>query len=335
MPKVIRHELAKAGVFGESGTVVTADDLKEVFETFQGKAPITPGHTLADWMPAMGFVTEVSYDPKTTVFIGEKIELSDILADTIDEKLFGNWSIGIRRRKSDGKKYLHHLAVLGAVPPQIKDLKILDMPFINMADDADTEERWTFKLSDANNSKWGVMGDILRRLRDAFVADKGVEEADKIINTWEIETIKSVEESQTDDVYAADHKSNKEEKEMSDKDKDKGKENIELADAVQKNKKLEDALRSSKKDALRAAISGKVPAAKTELVMQLADALPVEDAIELSDDKGGKRKVSAVDILTEIFRALPLPVNPGETDMGDAAGQGENDVNGSKVLKNV
>ena len=35
------------------------------------------------------------------------------------------WSASFKRRASDGKYYLHHLAFLGEVPPKIKDLKIL------------------------------------------------------------------------------------------------------------------------------------------------------------------------------------------------------------------
>jgi hypothetical protein len=58
-------ELAKVGRFGQDGVMVTDIDLKEVSETFQGDAPITLGHNLADWMPRFGTVKSVVFD---TVF---------------------------------------------------------------------------------------------------------------------------------------------------------------------------------------------------------------------------------------------------------------------------
>lgn len=335
MPKTVRKELAKAGIFGEDGTIVTDADLREITETFSGKAPITLGHTLADWMPALGFVTAVSYDPKTTLFIGEKVELSDLIDQAMEEKLYGNWSVGIRRRKSDGKKYLHHLAILGAVPPKIKDLKILDAPVINMSDDADTEERWTFKLSD-DSYRFPLLGRILQRLRDYVIEKDGQEAADRIINTWEIDELKRIEETKSEDLYAADNTRKKEDKTMAgEQDKGKGSDSVELSDAKTRASNLEAALRNSRKDSIKAAAQGKVPADKMPLVMELADTLPVDESIELSDSDGKKRKTSPLDLLQEIFSAIPLPVKPGSVDMGDVRGGSDSDINYSTLVKNV
>ncbi len=219
MPKTRRWELAYEGIFGENGTRVTAQDLQEVKDTFAGRVPVTPGHNLADYLPAFGFITDLSYNPKTTLLVGEAVELSDLVDEAFEKKMYGNWSIGIRRRASDGKKYLHHVAVLGAQAPAIKDLKDLTgMPFINMADDAGSEERWTFKLSDSKNFKFGIIGDIMRRMRDKVIADKGSDEADKLVNDWEIKALSRPDEEGTDSnspngVYAADqHKTTGKEK---------------------------------------------------------------------------------------------------------------------------
>ena len=126
---LIKLELAKVGVWGskENATPLTPDDLREVAETFPEvkQAPITLGHTLADFMPAFGWIKEVSFDEETGVLTG-KAELSDLLSEAYEKGLYKRWSIGIRRRASDGKRYLHHVAFLGAVPPKIKDLRVLD-----------------------------------------------------------------------------------------------------------------------------------------------------------------------------------------------------------------
>ncbi len=350
MPRIRRWELAYEGIFGESGTKVTAQDLQEVVETFAGRVPLTPGHNLADFLPALGFITELSYNPKTTLLVGERIELSDLIDEAFEKKMYGNWSIGVRRRASDGKKYLHHLAVLGAQPPGIKDLRDLTgMPFINMSDDAGTEERWTFKLSDATeNWKFGLIGNIFQRLRDRLIEDKGVDEADKIVNKWEIDEISRPEESgnengSPDEVYAAD-------KQKEDRTMDKETQSlvagsgqggantkvdgsVQLADAQQRASSLEAALRATKRDALQTAAKGKVPADKMPLLLQLADAMPVEENIELTDAAGAKKSTSALDLLTRIFSEMAFPVKPGEMDMGDApGGQREADVDPNKLI---
>lgn len=282
MPKTVKMELARTGVFGEEGTVVTAEDLKEVAETFSGQVPITFGHTLADFMPAVGYVKSVRFDPATETLIGEEVDLSDALVEAMDQKMYKNWSIGVRRRKSDGKKYLHHLAFLGAVPPKIKDLKILeDVPVVYMADDIDTEQSWTDNIPES------------------------------------FEEIQSIKEAKV----------------MSEERKEESKD-LELAEANQRLKYLETALRNAKKEALRKAIEGKVPAAKLDLVMELADHLPIEEEIELSDDMG-KRKVSAFDILKEIFASIPLPVKPGEMDMGDVSEVDSEKVDAAAMIKSM
>ena len=92
----MRIELAKVGIFGADGTPVAEIDLKDVVETFEGEVPITLGHTLADWMPAFGWVKGVEYDPKKKTLYGD-IELSDLLKDVFDAKLYKKWSNKIRR----------------------------------------------------------------------------------------------------------------------------------------------------------------------------------------------------------------------------------------------
>ena len=334
--KGLKVELAYPGVFGEDGTIVTADDLSGVAETFSGKVPITLGHTLADFMPAFGWVNGVNFDSKTQKLVGENIELSEALADAVEKGFFRNWSIGVRRRKADGKPYLHHLAILGAVPPKVKDLKVLDGPIVNMADDADTEMRWTFKLSDNTAFKLPLIGGILQRVRDYLIEKEGQEAADRIINVWEIDELKRIEETKSEDLYAADNTRKKEDTTMSGvQDKGKGGDSVELSDAKTMASNLEAALRNSRKDSIKAAAQGKVPADKMPLVMELADSLPVDESIELSDSDGKKRKTSPLDLLQEIFNAIPLPVKPGSVDMGDVRGGDGNDINYSTLIKNV
>lgn len=126
-----RLELAKTGNHGIDGTVLTKKDLQEAVETFEGKAPISIGHQMAkeDWFPSFGSVltAELVEDPESedATLIGD-VEMSELLAEAYDDGLYTGWSISLPARASDGKRYIHHLAFLGAVPPKIKDLKVLE-----------------------------------------------------------------------------------------------------------------------------------------------------------------------------------------------------------------
>lgn len=134
--KTITRELAHVGMFGADGTVVTESDLADCAETFDGKCPISLGHTLADWMPKFGSVKKVSLTENGKSLVGDEIELNDLLADAVDAKLYDDISVGIRKRKADGKCYLHHVAYLGAIPPKIRDLKVFsDLEIFCMSDD--------------------------------------------------------------------------------------------------------------------------------------------------------------------------------------------------------
>ena len=128
-------ELARPGKFGQDGTVVTEQDLADVAETFKDEAPVTLGHQLADWMPAFGWVKSVAWDAAKKVLTGD-VQLGDMLTDAEAAGLYKKWSVGIRTLADTGKRYLHHLAFLGAIPPKVKGLNIINM--------ADAQTTWTF-----------------------------------------------------------------------------------------------------------------------------------------------------------------------------------------------
>lgn len=124
--KTRKRELAKVGVFGsiDNPVIVTEKDLKEIAETFQEQktAPVQFGHWADAASPRLGNVVSVAFDEKSKVLTGE-VEEHDTLAEAVDGGYFPDCSIGAKKRASDGKMYLHHLAYLGEEPPAIKDLK--------------------------------------------------------------------------------------------------------------------------------------------------------------------------------------------------------------------
>lgn len=123
--KTRTRELARPGIFGsvDNQQIVTEKDLQEIAETFPDvqKAPVTFGHWPDPARPRLGNVVAVQWDPEAKVLTGT-IEEQDELAKAVDEGYYPDVSIGAKRRATDSKMYLHHLAYLGEEPPAIKDL---------------------------------------------------------------------------------------------------------------------------------------------------------------------------------------------------------------------
>ncbi|WP_041395047.1 hypothetical protein [Parasphaerochaeta coccoides] len=128
--KLKRMEIAKTGSFGADGATITLKDLRDVVETFDGKGPVSLGHymTKQDWWPSWGNVESIDLVENPNGIDGvmqADVSLNPELAQAIDEGFYTGWSISMPARATDGKKYLHHLAMLGSVPPKIRDLKII------------------------------------------------------------------------------------------------------------------------------------------------------------------------------------------------------------------
>lgn len=128
--KLKRMEIARTGSFGADGAAITLQDLKDVKETFDGRGPVSLGHymTKQDWWPQWGNIETIELiedENGTDGVLEADVSLVPELAQAIDEGFYSGWSISIPARASDGKKYIHHLAMLGSVPPKIRDLKIM------------------------------------------------------------------------------------------------------------------------------------------------------------------------------------------------------------------
>jgi len=335
----VKIELVRAGKFGD--VEITENDLDELVQNFQGEVPVTIGHSLADYMPAVGWVKKVQRSNGSIV--GE-IELNDLVKEAFNSGLYKKWSVGIRRLP-DGRKYLHHLALLGAVPPKIKDLKVFKS--IEMSD---CNESWTFEFAetppaietlDVVDISWDVSS-ARKRVFEKYGIE-GLKEYCLYRDPEENPENKSAYKFLVVDIvdgkpvivskalsYALAYLHGARGVKISDEvrkkvepkiEKLKKKQEENMSEEVLKQKdetirRLRQEILSVKKQALKEAITGKVPAAKHDLVLGLADALPHEETIELSDEQG-KRQISAIDLLIEIFKAIPLAVKTGEVDMAD------------------
>ena len=148
MPAKIRTwQLCRTGKFGQDGASITRQDLQDLMDTFVPTRPISIGHDMArgDSFPKFGDVLALEgirddpNHPGEQVLIGSVMlhpELDGIYDDGDGNGLYKGWSVTIPRRASDGKRYLHSLAITGAVPPKIPGLQQLMTKNCYAEDDA-------------------------------------------------------------------------------------------------------------------------------------------------------------------------------------------------------
>lgn len=142
--------LARPGTFGSEGQeqTITEDDLREIADSYSpGDAvPVTvslEGHPAGNF-PKLGEVVNLFFDEETKTLKGD-LQLHDTLAAAMDDGFYDNWSIGAKTKADTGKMYLHHVALLGEMPPAIKNLREKVMTTLSLSD---LENDFIFKFSD-------------------------------------------------------------------------------------------------------------------------------------------------------------------------------------------
>jgi len=136
--KIRTLELARVGRWGLDGSEITKQDIAELAETFAGKRPVIVGHDVTDRAPKFGDVLDCWSSTDGKSIIGPVI-FSDIGDKLYEGGYYDGWSISMPRRSQDGKRVLHHLAILGAVPPKIPGLEELAQVAVNFSANAGEE----------------------------------------------------------------------------------------------------------------------------------------------------------------------------------------------------
>lgn len=315
--KTVKRELVHTGMFGSDGTIITKADLADCAETFDGKCPVSLGHKLADWMPKFGNVKSVELLKGGESLSGD-VEMHDELADAVDQKFYEDISVGIQTRKKDGKKYLHHLAFLGAIPPKIRDLQIFGDSTLCLGDDDIVSYHDRKEMADTTSAD--QITEAIRRIADKGRAGWVLEDVLKALadlTSWCMEMVASGTKipdtlmqqlQQFSDTVAATG----------------GKEDsVEEAKLMEENSQLKKDLADAKaanlanaKAGLVSAMAGKIPKGKQDLVLSLADALADGAVIELSDGDA-KESVAPLDVLKRIIEAIPATMKEGRAYLED------------------
>ena len=286
MKKIRTWQLCRTGTFGQDGAKITEQDLKEIAETFTPTRPITIGHDAAhgDNFPKFGDVLVIDgiyADPKHK---GEKVLVGQVVLHPELEKQFSDkddgggcdkgWSVTIPKRASDGKRYLHSLAICGATPPKIPGLEQLMVK--SCYSDGDTVEVFDFN-------------DAIDYQEEIPMTD----EEKKKMEALELENKKLKEDAEK----AAAKKDGEDKKE-------KFSDSKEYADM---QKKIED-LEASRKEAVVKGVCDKfadIPAGIKDSVQKVAGVLAsTTESFEFSDKDGNKSNKTALDLFSDVLSGL-------------------------------
>ena len=286
MKKIHIWQLCRTGTFGQDGAKITEKDLKDIVETFTPTRPISIGHDSAkgDNFPKFGDVLAIDGIYDDAKHRGEKVLVGRVMLHPELEKQFSDkddgdgcykgWSVTIPKRASDGKRYLHSLAICGATPPKIPGLEQLMVK--SCYSDGDTVE--VFDFSDAIDYQEEI---------------PMTDEEKKKMEALELENKKLKEDAEK----AAAKKDGEDKKEKISDSK-------EYADM---QKKIED-LEASRKEAVVKGVCDKfadIPAGLKDSVQKVAGVLAsTTESFEFSDKDGNKSNKTALDLFSDVLSGL-------------------------------
>lgn len=174
------------------GTAVefTEADLKRAVEAYDPKvyaAPLVIGHPKTEDR-AYGWAESLSYEDGHVVAHPDKVEPT--FGELVEQGAYRNRSASWYmpdhpNNPSPGNLYPKHIGFLGAVPPSLKGLG--DVQFA-----AEEHPELVVEFAGVDESAWsianalGAMASFMRRMRDSVIADKGVEEADRLLPDYAI-----------------------------------------------------------------------------------------------------------------------------------------------------
>lgn len=263
--------LAKTGVWGTQSAELTKQDFAEIIETFN-VAPVYFGHDAShkDSEPSYGKVIDVSLSDDGNTLYGDVVLMPE--ADKMfSEKRYDSWSVGVPRRRSDGKRVLNHLALLGSTKPAIPGLRQIAV-------------RQEFSEDEIKDSEITFDGKMSEFREESSMTEE--------------------EKKKMADLEAENKKLKEEQKASEDKkksDDEKSKQNY--ADMAARCEALEKGIRDEKVKALTDKFSDKVPAGVMPKIKAVAEALSVAGECEFSDGSETKKQ-AALDAFADVLGGI-------------------------------
>lgn len=170
--------------FAEADIAATA----AAYDPALHEAPLVVGHPKHD-APAYGWVKSLAVDGDGLVAVPQQVDAS--FAEMVGAGRFKKISAsfyppGAKANPVPGVYYLRHVAFLGGQAPAVKGLKPVE--FAAGDDDAVTV---TIDFAEPQAMGWALRAikRVLGRLRDRMVEMDGMETADKVITSWDLDDI--------------------------------------------------------------------------------------------------------------------------------------------------
>jgi len=302
MSKVRRWVLCRTGTFGQDGSTITEKDIDELVETFPGRRPpVAIGHSMAydDKMPQFGSILDVfKVKKKQGVELVGDVKLIEAMDKVYEEGAYQGWSVSIPKEAATGKRYLHHLALCGSVPPKIPGLVEVGVSY------GDKEEKEIFSYEDSIEYKEDSMTDEEKKKMEAL-------EKENADIKKELEDLKKQAGGKTEPP------SGEKSKEFADLEK----RHEELMKKFEAN---EAAGRKGRLESFMKAVADRVPAGVKAKVNALAEQLVAIPAFNYAD---GDKEVEgcALNMFEDVLMASPAPVKTGSAgfNYSDAGSDGK------------
>lgn len=306
-----RHLLARAGQ-AFNGQTLTSNQIREVVESFDmlGRSPLTFGHPKSESAPKAGEITAVAANDDYTELYGS-IKPLEKVAEVVNDGFFDDRSVGIGKAP-DGTHYLHHVALLGGVPPAIKGMEPLKDLGVEFSED---DEVMIFDAPDAGSVET-LLDRFTNRIKRLLSteADTTMADDNKTDDQPTIEELQSkIQELEGKLEAKSEEASSESDGEPSDQDFADSPVYQEMKAELERRKQSE---RESDVKAVRQALEGKVPETVVDEFADLAETLP--DVVTFGDDD---EEVSPRKQLAEALSKLPLDglVPDGEYEFSDDA----------------
>lgn len=324
-PLTARIEVFRPGTFrpmqGEPITY-SAADLKAVADAYDpatAPAPIVVGHPDTD-APAFGWVKSFEYDTQAERLYANLHEIEPAFAELVKAGRYKKVSMSFfgpdqGHNPVPGSWYPKHVGFLGAAAPAVSGLK-------NASFAGPSGATFTASFGVAQRS-----ASIFRRLRDWIIDRDGLEAADKLLPSWEIDWLDEADEPQAHFAAADDlppEPQPKKEPPVANQPDPA----FAAREADLKKREDDIAAREAKVAhgdhvafAEKLVTEGRLLPVLKDKVVAILDALPGHAAVAFAE---GADKITAGAALKDVLQALPVVVNFGETNLGeDPSGKGK------------
>lgn len=321
-----RIEVFRPGTFtpmeGEP-IVFSAADLRAVADAYDAStapAPIVVGHPGTD-APAYGWVEKFDYDSEAERLFATVGDIDPAFAEMVRAGRFRKVSMSYFSPKQGhnpvpGTWYPKHVGFLGAAAPAVPGLKNAQFS---------VEPGVTFEAS------FGAIEEaasLFRKMRDFFIDRFGLEDADKVLPSWQIEWLSEVDEAphRAFATPPAKPSPNPEQKEVpavtQQPDPAFAAREADLTEREKRIAEREAAQVHTDNVAFseKLVADGKLLPASRDKVVAILDALPAQETVSFA---AGEAKVAPAAALKQVLEAQPKIISFGAMDLPAGGGEGK------------